>query len=100
MNATPEPAPPPQLRGTSADDGPRWSGLAIAALACGIVAVFTVGITAVAAVPLGHVALRHTARNGTRGRWMAVVGLLIGWLCVAVWLLYGLSVLYGPDTAP
>ena len=63
------------------------NGLAVASLVCGLMEVFTLGITAIPAVILGHVARGQIRRNGERGDGMATVGLVLGWLGVAFFVL-------------
>ena len=99
MTRSPRPASPPGTQyQLHADEGsPRYSGRAIASLVCGITTYATVGLTALAAVPLGHLALRETRRLGTRGRWMAITGLVLGWVSIAIWGLALLLVLFEPN---
>jgi hypothetical protein len=56
------------------------SGLAIGSLVCGIFWVW--GLGAIAAVVLGHLALRQIRREPLRlkGRGMAIAGIILGWL--------------------
>ena len=49
--------------------------------------VFTLGITAIPAVILGHVARGQIRRNGERGDGMATAGLVLGWLGIAFFVL-------------
>jgi hypothetical protein len=65
----------------------RNNGLAIASLVLGICWIYWVG--SVLAVIFGHVALGQIARsNGTQqGRGMAVAGLVLGWIGVAILLI-------------
>jgi hypothetical protein len=55
-----------------------WNGLAIASMVVGIVWIYWVG--SILAVIFGHVALRQTARDGSRGRGMAIAGLVLGYI--------------------
>lgn len=59
------------------------SGVAVAALVCGIVGVFTLA-PAVAAIALGHVGLWQTARNTHLGRGLAIGGLVLGYATAVV----------------
>lgn len=95
MTDSPRPAAPPAAwhRDGNPDALPRRNGMAIAALVCGVAALFTAGITSVAAVPLGHTALRRIKTEGERGRGMAIAGVVCGWACIAVWALYWVSVI-------
>jgi hypothetical protein len=82
---------PPQLLPPSGfpkyDDGQvstRTNGLAIASMVLGIVWIFWIG--SVLAVIFGHVALRGIKRSAgaERGRGMALAGLVLGYLAIAV----------------
>lgn len=63
------------------------NGLAVASLVCGLMQVFTLGITAIPAVILGHVARGQIRRSGERGDGMATAGLVLGWLGIAFFVL-------------
>jgi hypothetical protein len=63
------------------------NGLAVASLVCGLMEVFTLGITAIPAVILGHVARGQIRRTGERGDGLATTGLVLGWLGIAFFLL-------------
>ncbi|HCA84967.1 MAG TPA: hypothetical protein DEQ61_05415 [Streptomyces sp.] len=67
------PAPPPR----------QMSALATGALVCGVLAPFTLGLTAIPAVVLGHKARGDIRRTGEEGDGLAVAGLVIGWLSIA-----------------
>ena len=66
----------------------RPAGSRSASLICGIAEFFTLGIAAVPAVILGHVARAQIKRTGERGDGMAIAGLVLGYLGIACWLLY------------
>ncbi|MBM7791349.1 DUF1707 and DUF4190 domain-containing protein [Tenggerimyces flavus] len=57
--------------------------LAVASLVLGILGFFT-GITAIPAVITGHLALSRIKRNKTEGHGMAVGGLVMGYLAIAI----------------
>lgn len=88
--------PPPQpYPGYQVVVAAKTNGLAIASLVLGIVWVYWIG--SVLAVIFGHVALSQINKsNGTQqGRGMAIAGLVLGWIGVAVlivWLLFVASV--------
>jgi hypothetical protein len=63
------------------------SGLAIGALICGIAEVFTLGLAAIPAVVLGHLARQHIRQTGERGDGMAIAGLVLGYLGIGIWTL-------------
>jgi dienelactone hydrolase len=62
---------------------PKTCGLAIASMVLGI---FTCGVTGVVAVVLGHIALKSIKRSGgaLTGSGMAIAGLILGYLQIAV----------------
>jgi hypothetical protein len=68
------------------------NGAAIAALACGIAEFFTLGLAAVPAVILGHVARGQIRRTGERGDGMAIAGLVLGYLGIIGWTLFILGI--------
>jgi hypothetical protein len=63
---------------------PRLSRLAVAAAICAVTVPCTLGITAVPAIVLGHVARRRMCRTGERGAAMATSALVLGWLTVLI----------------
>jgi hypothetical protein len=65
----------------------RTSGLAAGALVCGILELFTVGITCIPAVILGHMARSEIRQTGKRGDGMALAGLVLGYLAIAGWVI-------------
>jgi hypothetical protein len=66
---------------------PQTSGLAVGALVCGIAEFFTMGLAAIPAVILGHIARAHIKETGERGDGMAIAGLVLGYLAIAGWAL-------------
>ena len=71
---------------------PRTNPLAIASLACGLAQPFTMGLTMIPAVVLGHAAHSQIRRTGERGSGLATAGLVLGWLGIALALLIALAV--------
>jgi hypothetical protein len=65
----------------------RTSGLAIAALACGLGQPFTAFLSTIPAILLGHMARRDIRRTGERGMGMATFGLALGWIGASLLLL-------------
>jgi hypothetical protein len=61
---------------------PRISRLAVAALVCAAAAPCTVGVSAVPAIVLGHMARRRVRRTGERGVAEATRALVLGWLAL------------------
>jgi uncharacterized membrane protein len=72
-------APAPVVTGTNS--------LAVAALACGIAEFFTLGLTAIPAVILGHMARGQIRRTGEQGSGLALAGLILGWLAIILFVL-------------
>ena len=66
---------------------PPTSGLAVGSLVCGIAEFFTLGLAAIPAVILGHMARAQIKQSGERGDGMAVAGLVLGYLAIAGWAL-------------
>ena len=57
---------------------PRTNGMAIAALACGVVGIFLFPAAALA-IAFGHVARRDIRQSGEGGRRAATAGLILGY---------------------
>lgn len=85
LPAPPAPVPATVHRSTNA--------LAVASLVCGIAQFFTVGLTMIPAIVLGHTARRQMRRSGESGDGLALAGLVLGWLGVAVTSLVVLGLL-------
>ena len=68
------------------------SGLAIGALVCGILEIFTLGFAALPAVILGHLARGQIRRTGERGDGMAIAGLVLGYLGIGIWILIAITI--------
>jgi hypothetical protein len=58
----------------------RTSGLAVAALLCGLGQPFTGFLSTIPAILLGHMARREIRRTGERGMGVATFGLAMGWI--------------------
>lgn len=69
---------------------PPASGLAIAALVCGIIGFFTAGLTSIPAVICGHLAWPDTSSGRYTGHGMTIAGLVLGYLPILGWLLFWL----------
>jgi hypothetical protein len=61
---------------------PRISRLAVAAMVCAAAAPCTIGVSAVPAIVLGHMARRRVRRTGERGAAEATRALVVGWLAL------------------
>lgn len=76
-------APPPgYYAGPPA--GRRTNQLAIAALICGIAQVAFGFLTGIAAIVLGHIARRQIRETGEDGAGMALAGLILGYVGIAL----------------
>ena len=65
---------------------PATNSLAMASLVCGLGEFFTIGLTAIPAVVLGHMARRQMRQTGERGDGMAVAGLFLGWAGIGLFI--------------
>jgi DUF1707 SHOCT-like domain/Domain of unknown function (DUF4190) len=76
----------------------QLNGLAVASLACGL-AQFVLGpLPTIPAIVLGHVARGQIKRTGEQGAGLALAGLLLGWVVVAlgiVAIVIGLAIAAG-----
>lgn len=66
------------------------NGLAIASMVIGIVGLITCGllIGPILAVVFGHVSLNQINRTGQNGRGMAIAGTVLGWVGIAIAVVY------------
>lgn len=78
----PTPTPPPVATG-------RTNGLAIASLVLGVLGFSVIPIV------LGHVALAQIRKTGDGGSSMAVVGLVLGYLGLIVWIVVAVLLVIG-----
>jgi hypothetical protein len=67
---------------------PGTNGKAIAALACSVAGILCCGLSSIAGLILGVIAMRETKRTGQEGYGMALAGTIIGGLAVAGLVLY------------
>jgi len=92
----PAPSSPPVY---TTPEAPTTSGLAVASLIMGIVGWFLLPLVGnVLAILFGHMAKREIAQSGGRltGEELAMVGLILGYIGVGVWVLGILAfVLFG-----
>lgn len=85
--APPRPYPP-------APYGPATtSGLAVAALVCGVGQIMFWGVGAIAAIVLGHIARSQIRRTGQQGAGMALAGLILGYIGLGLTVLFVLLVI-------
>lgn len=68
-------SPPPQQR-------PQTNGMAVASLVLGILWLCSLG--SIAAIILGHAALHQINRSGAAGRGIAIAGLVLGYVGLAI----------------
>ena len=76
------------------------NGLAVASLICGIGQMFTVGLTGIPAIILGHAALRQIRHTGQEGKGLATVGLAMGWIGTTILALVVLVFLVSTTSGP
>jgi hypothetical protein len=67
------------------------NGLAVASFVCGLLQMF-MGITTIPAIVLGHMARKQIRQSGQQGDGLAVAGLVLGWLGVALFALFAVVV--------
>ncbi|WP_240797563.1 DUF1707 and DUF4190 domain-containing protein [Streptomyces sp. F001] len=65
----------------------RTNVKAVGSAICGALCLVTVGLTGIPAVILGHSARAEIRRTGEGGDWLALTGLVFGWLSTAGWAL-------------
>lgn len=82
----PLPMPPPAR---------RVNGMAITSLALGVLSLPTLGAAGLGAVATGHVAKAQIRARGDEGTGLATIGLVLGWLSVAGWVLLFLLAGFG-----
>ena len=87
----PAPAPPPAVpsRPTFVRASRPTNGLAIASLVAGVFWMWWIG--SALAVVFGHIALGQIARSGQSGRGLAITGLVLGYVSLAVLLVVALA---------
>jgi Domain of unknown function (DUF4190)/Domain of unknown function (DUF1707) len=85
-DVTPAPPPPaPPARPTFVRPASPTNGLAIASLLCGVFWLWWLG--SALAVVFGHLALGQIERTGQSGRGMAIAGLALGYIGIAMLIL-------------
>jgi len=101
---TPAPRQNPVLQTTASAGNlmveDRKSRLTLAALLLGIGGIFTYGLTAVPAVICGHLAVRRSRVGGRAIEIKTIVGMILGYLVIGVWVLAILAGLVLPDSKP
>src|SRR6266567_2862890 len=74
----------PAWAGGSGYPATKTNGLAIAALVCGIAQIVLGIFTGIPAIILGHMARRQIRQTGEQGAGMAMAGLVLGYIGVAL----------------
>jgi hypothetical protein len=83
------PMPPPAAYGYMPVAQPRrTNSLAVGSLVAGIGQLFVWTPASIAAVVMGHMARRQIRQTGEDGDGMAVAGLILGWIGIALTLLF------------
>ena len=85
--AAPQPGtlPPVNVQPISYPAGDRalvtpWNGMAIASLVLSVVGLSLIGVI------LGHIALSRIKRTGEQGYVLALVGVILGYLGILIWI--------------
>jgi hypothetical protein len=68
--------------------GNRTNGLAIGSLVSSLVGLVTCGLGSIVGVVLGHMAIGQIKRSGEEGRGLAVAGLAVGYVIIALGIAY------------
>ena len=96
----PLPPPPSSERASAA----RWNKKAVWSFICGVAGIYPFPIIcSVVALALGYSARKaiDLSPMPQRGRGLAIAGIVLGWatlgLCVAIFVLYGVACMSGPD---
>jgi hypothetical protein len=79
------PYPPYQGPYSPYPPAPPTNGLAIAALVCGV-GGFVVGLSFIPAIICGHLARRQIRQTGEQGAGLALAGLILGYVGVALFI--------------
>lgn len=80
--ATQAPAPPPPTVVYVPVAAPPTDGLAVASFVCGLLGL------AIIPIIFGHVALGRIRRDRTQGAAFAVIGLVLGYLTLSVYVIF------------
>lgn len=66
----------------------QTNGMAIAALVCGVAQVFLWFLAAIPAIVLGHMARKQIRQTGEQGDGMALAGMILGYIGLALTVLF------------
>lgn len=97
VQSSPSPAAASPYQAPQLQQPMQQNGMAIASMVLGICVFFTCGFTGLIAVPLGHIA-RSKIRNSATpqsGDGMALAGLIMGYLGVAIFVGYMVLIVIG-----
>jgi uncharacterized membrane protein len=87
------PMPPPAQYGYMPVAQPqRTNSLAVGSLVAGIGQLFVWTPASIAAVVMGHIARRQIRETGEQGDGMALAGIILGWIGIAMTVLFVLGV--------
>ncbi|GAB1817498.1 DUF4190 domain-containing protein [Herbidospora sp. RD11066] len=67
------------------------NGMAVASLVMGLIGLVLCGVTAVLGVIFGHIAISRIKTSGEEGHGMAVAGLVISYITIALWVILWLA---------
>jgi Domain of unknown function (DUF4190) len=101
MNPVTSPPDHPPIEGArwieyrQAHRDPGTNAFAVASFVIGVVGVFVFFLPNILAAVFGHVALNQIKTSGASGKGLAIAGLVLGWIGVALWSLVGVLVLIG-----
>lgn len=76
---------------TKAVDSKKFDFTSLNTLAVVSIASALTSIGAVAAIITGHVALTQIKRSGESGRGLAIAGTIIGYLTIALWVVFSIG---------
>ena len=69
---------------------PKTNGLAIASLVCSLLGLATCAATSILGVIFGHLAKSQIKQSGEEGEGMALAGLIVGYIGLAIFALIAL----------
>jgi hypothetical protein len=91
----PDQNPPDNTRQWAAPRPAGTNGQSVAALVLGIASLVLCPLLGIGAVIVGTLARSETSRTGQAGYGLALTGLILGWIAVAVMILFCLMFVLG-----
>jgi hypothetical protein len=85
------PAPYPPFPHYGPPPAPRENKLATGALVCSLAGFFTVGLSAIAGIVLGHLAYGRARRGEAGGLGIATAAFICGYVILALWVGFGVT---------